>query len=489
MSAAELIFEFVPNGKASGTTVTARLGDDVLLVDKFDVAKQKPRDTFIDSICKGRPGISRADVERLLIRRAAEHATRQATPKEPEGEPGSDELLQRMPEHVRTEARAMLEARDQLGLLGRVYNDIESLGVAGEAELTATLYLIGVSRLLPKPLAAIVQAPSSTGKSYTVDKATSPFPPEAVIRATSLTSNSLYYMPPGSLRHKFVVAGERSRREDDDTAEVTRALREMLSSGRLTKAVPEKRDGCIETIVIEQPGPIAYVETTTLTKIFDEDLNRCLLLNADEREQQTRNIVRRLAGGYSGAVRANTEAIIQKHWALQRMLQQRPVIVPFAEQIAERFPTDRVEARRAFPHLIGMVQACALLHQFQRKLTADAEIVATVADYEMARHLCRGPLARQLGGRLADATLRYHGRLVEWAGNRDKFSTTEAVKHDHASDRAIRGWLHELASVGALEQLTEGKGSRPATWKVIDVDPDVLAAGDCGLPEPTEIQS
>jgi hypothetical protein len=486
MNTAELVFEFVPNGKASGTTVTARLGDDVLHVDRFDVAKQKPRDTFIEFICKDRPGINRADVERVLLQRAAEHAARQATPKEPEGEPGSDELLQRMPEHVRTEARAMLEAKD---LLGRVFNDIAALGVAGEAELVATIYLIGVSRLLPRPLAAIVQAPSSTGKTFAVETTTSPFPPEAVIRATSLTTNALYYMPPGSLRHKFIVAGERSRREDDDTAEVTRALREMLSSGKLTKAVPEKRDGCIETVVIEQAGPIAYVETTTLTRIFDEDLNRSLLLSADEREQQTRNIVRRLAGGYSGAVRADVEAIIQKHWALQRMLQQRPVIVPFAEQIAERFPVDRVEARRAFPHLIGMVQACALLHQFQRKLSAEGEIIAAIGDYEMARHLCRGPLARQLGGRLADATLRYHGRLVEWAGNRDKFSTTEAVKHDHASDRAIRGWLNELASVGAVEQLSEGKGSRPATWRTLAMDPDELAAGDCGLPEPTEIRS
>jgi hypothetical protein len=262
----------------------------------------------------------------------------------------------------------------------------------------------------------------------------------------------------------------------------------MQSSGRLTKAVPQKIDGKITTQVIEQEGPIAYIETTTLSRIFDEDLNRCLLLHADEREQQTRNIVGRLAKGYSGAIRGHSEVIIQRHYALHRMLQQRLVAVPFAEQLADRFPTDRVEARRAFPHLMGMIQACALLHQYQRKLDGDGQVIATTADYEMAWHLCRGPLARLLGGKINDSTIRYHDRLTKWATEVESFTTTEAVKRDRATDRAIRGWLHELTEVGAVEQLTPHKGSRPATWKLIETDNQKVSAGDCGLPEPKELK-
>ena len=186
----ELIFEFSANGKASGTTVTARIGDDVLACDKLDVAKSKSRSEFIDSICKGRPGIQRDDVERVLLAHAAEHAKRHTKPDEKPPQPDANELLQKMPQHVRDEARAMLESPN---LLGRCYQDISSLGVAGEGELVASIYLVGVSRLLPKPLSVIVQAPSSTGKSYTVEKATSPFPPETIIHATSLTANALYY--------------------------------------------------------------------------------------------------------------------------------------------------------------------------------------------------------------------------------------------------------------------------------------------------------
>jgi hypothetical protein len=95
------------------------------------------------------------------------------------------------------------------------------------------------------------------------------------------------------------VAGERSRLEDDDTAEATRALREMLSEGRLSKLLPIKADGQLQTVLVEQDGPIAYIETTTLTKLFNEDANRCILLSSDERPEQTRRILSTLAGVYA----------------------------------------------------------------------------------------------------------------------------------------------------------------------------------------------
>ena len=126
-------------------------------------------------------------------------------------------------------------------------------------------------------MAGIVQAASSSGKSYVIDRVARMFPPENVVRATTMTTQSLYYMEPGSLSHKFGVAGERSRVQNDDTAEATRALREMLSGGQLTKLVPMKLCGEITTQLIQQPGPIAYVESTTLTDIFDEDRNLSLI--------------------------------------------------------------------------------------------------------------------------------------------------------------------------------------------------------------------
>src|SRR5262245_22289512 len=206
-------------------------------------------------------------------------------------------LLAGMPPDVRDEAAARLRSGD---LLKTVMDDIERLGVAGERPLAIALYLTGVSRLLTRPLAVRVKGPSSSGKSYVIRSVSALFPPEVVIHATQMTPQALYHMPPGGLRHRWVVAGERSRREDDDTADATRALREMLSEGRLDNIMPMKVGGEIVTQRIEQEGPIAYVESTTLTAVFDEDENRCLSFFTDEREEQTRRIIDRLAEDHAG---------------------------------------------------------------------------------------------------------------------------------------------------------------------------------------------
>jgi len=140
-------------------------------------------------------------------------------------------------------------------------------------------------------------------------------------------------MPPDSLRHKFIVAGERSRKDDDAVAEATRTLREMISSGRLSKLMPVKVGIELQTVTIEQEGPIAYVESTTMSKVFGEDENRCISLFTDERNEQTRRVMERLARGYAGVgidIDNNANRVTTINHAVQRLLLRKEVLVPFA---------------------------------------------------------------------------------------------------------------------------------------------------------------
>ena len=65
-----------------------------------------------------------------------------------------------------------------------------------------------------------------------------------------MTPQALFHMKPGSLAHRFVVAGERSQLENDERADATRALREEadrvasadLTGGRLYDAEDELGD-------------------------------------------------------------------------------------------------------------------------------------------------------------------------------------------------------------------------------------------------------
>jgi hypothetical protein len=257
------------------------------------------------------------------------------------------------------------------------------------------------------------------------------FPPEVVLNATSLTTNALYYFPPDTLRHRFVVAGERSRVDDDEHAEATRALREMIEGGRLSKGVPVKEGDRMVTRVIEQEGPIAYVETTTRSAIFDEDANRCLLLSTDESVEQTRRIIKATATAAAGRGCADAARVCEVHHAVQRMIPRVEVLVPFAGAVGEHYPARRLESRRDFRHLLQLVRASALLHFAQRERGPNREVVASSSDYEVAVLLASAPLGTAASGVSANTRL-FLDQLRAKFGEQE-FTTTDAKRLPGAS--------------------------------------------------------
>jgi len=301
------------------------------------------------------------------------------------------------------------------------------------------------------------------------------FPPEAVVQATRMKKQALFHAKPGSLSHRLVVAGERSRLENDDTAEATRALREMLSAGRLSKLMPQKLGGEIQTVVIEQEGPIAFLESTTAARIFEEDANRAVLLSTDERRSQTTTILRRLALHASGKVKAEVERVADLHRTAQRLLERREILVPFAERLADLFEVfaERVEVRRAFPMVLSLIQASALLHQRQRKTDQEGRLIAEPADYSVAARLLSGPLARTIGESLSDPARRFLERLLaEVDGPFEPLGIPFDVKAVRARVRAgrstVAGFLSELEDKGFLERVEvapAGRGRPAKAWR------------------------
>jgi DNA-binding transcriptional ArsR family regulator len=307
-----------------------------------------------------------------------------------------------------------------------------------------------------------------------VETVASLFPPEALIHATQMTPQALFHMKPGSLSHRWVVAGERSRLENDDTAEATRALREMLASGRLSKLMPVKIGSGIETQVIEQEGPIAFTETTTLANLFEEDANRCLMLQTDETRAQTRRIITSLAKREAGN-HDDTGRVIRVHHAIQRILPRAVVRVPWSDRLADAFNCDRVEVRRAFPQLLTLVQASALLHYRQRGTGDDGAILADARDYHLARRLIIKPFSQSLGGGLSESACAFLVKLPSG----EEFTSKEMAKALKVSKSAAAGWLSELNDAGAVEMIEQGRGRKAAKWQLTGKTPD---AGEDMLP-------
>ena len=369
-----------------------------------------------------------------------------------------EECLQEMPEELRVKLKDILKSRD---LLPWIAAGIEAVGVAGEHLLALTIYLTGTSRLLEQPLAVIVQGSSASGKSYVIERVARLFPAEAVLMATDITPNALYYLPPGELEHRFVVAGERSRHHNDET---TKALREMISAGQLVKVLTVSDPEGPRAVTVQQQGPIAYAESTTAPEVFEEDANRCLVLQPDERPEQTRRILaasgRHLAGQSSAELR---EQWRQEFHAVHRLLESLPVVIPFSENLACLFPTEPLEVRRTFGQVTSMVQASALLHQFQRLRDESGRIVAQPEDYWLTQVLLQEVLARSLGRKSADALKHFVKRLRDFTGEH----TAKELAHAMIiNERTVREHLQTLLQLGVIEQTAPSRGPIPAKWLI-----------------------
>ena len=347
-------------------------------------------------------------------------------------------------------------------LIDRLLADFDAAGIVGEMDLALAIYLVGVSRLLDHPLAAIVQGPSSAGKSYVIKSVARLFPDEAVVQAHDLTPEALYYGPAGQFVHRFIVAGERRR---GGKVESNKGFREMVSDGRLVKLTPNGR--------VVQDGPISYVESTTMAAddIFPEDLNRVVTLAVDESADQTRRIIQADAAHRAGGDQGRVGAVQDIHHALNRLLQPLPVVNRFAQGAAVNFPTQPIEARRAWGELMAAVEAIALLHQFQRK-REDDRLIAENADLELAWRIF-GPSIKRL---LSDSMPAAATRVWELRGKIGQLVTAEiaeqVVRAAHATDgkgeyarRTIEQALRSLEAHGLVVSEHAARGRQPGIYR------------------------
>jgi hypothetical protein len=459
-----------PQNSKGSREVVAKVGD-LVFHDTLNTNRASARDKFFKSM-KETLNYTDADglkaAEQELYKKAqevdsqAEQAARDeaADVESSVATDPSDRALEETPRGVKSKAKAWLKSPD---LMEELAADLEIIGIVGEKNLALTLYLTGTSRLLERPLSGTVKASSSSGKSHVTEGVTSLMPEECVITATNITAQALYYMPLGSLRHMFVVVGERlhSGGDDADTANATLALRELMSRGRLDKLVPvQSPEGGMITRHIVQEGPIAYLDTTTQQQIFEEDATRMLPLATDESVAQTRDIMSMQAekAKWAGPSPADQEAVRQKHRTAQRLLKQRRVRIPFADKLI--LSASSLIARRAFPQLLGVIEAVALLRQFRKKHHDDGHIVATVEDYRIAYGLMR-PILQRTFAPVGERALG----LMATISNQDlvpqqRFTRADCQKWTGLSATEIRNRINVLVEAGLIEILSGNRGSK-----------------------------
>ncbi|MHA2043536.1 MAG: hypothetical protein ACYSWZ_00380 [Planctomycetota bacterium] len=479
MNDIELVFEPHKSSSPTKGLLMVRQGDEILTTDTLDIANNKRQKEFIRNLIKQCPGLEKfkEQLHKQLLEVIAEQIQKSQENPGPSDITGQDQplnkskaaLVETDPEVVKL-AERLLRSPD---LIQKMVDHAHILGVAGEDQLVIAVYVIGTSRLLTKPLAGLVMGVSSAGKSFVINTVSRLFPNEAVLRAHRITPQALQYLPEGYLIHRFVVAGERSRMRDDAAAEATRALREMISDGRLSTLVTVSHGfGVHQSAHIEQEGPIAYIESTTMgvEDIFNEDRTRFMLLCSDEGIAQSRAVVDKIAQSVSVPADPDTpDSIIALHNTAQRLLRPLDVVIPFAGQLKDCLPLECVEVRRTFGHMMNLIQAVALLHQFQRKQNEAGQIIATPLDYGIVRKYLAEPLATSLGRVLTPGAKL----LLEKVSSMSEYTLAEAEAVVPFKIGTVRSRNRELLAAGQIRQTEQARGQLAAKYVAVE-DPPAL---------------
>ncbi|MBV8478648.1 MAG: hypothetical protein JOZ36_18465 [Acidobacteria bacterium] len=266
-------------------------------------------------------------------------------------------------------------------LLYRFENDVELAGLVGEKKNAKIVLLVAVSAKLQSPLNISVGGTSSAGKNYLTGTVARFIPEQDKKILTGMTPKVLMHSKEDEFQHKAVFIAEY-----EGVAAADYAIRVLQSEREIKwEFVETSKDG-IGRKGNSVKGPAAFIQATTRVTLHPENETRLLFLQMDESAQQTRAINMRQAQEAEKKSVACPADLYTKWHELLRSLQQKPVRIPFATQLAEALP-ERVRSRRDLPKLLGLIEVSAYLHQHRRALDQDGNIVARPEDYYIAKTL------------------------------------------------------------------------------------------------------
>lgn len=341
---------------------------------------------------------------------------------------------------------AALELLKSPALVERVVNDLASCGVVGESTNLLMGYLAATSRKLDKPLAVLIQSSSAAGKSSLMDAVLSLMPEEERIQYSAMTGQSLYYLGETSLQHKILAIAE-----EEGVRQAAYALKLLQSDGELKIASTGKNEQSGELVTREYKvqGPVMLMLTTTAIDVDEELLNRCWVLTVNESREQTQAIhtLQRHNQTLEGLLAESEKGYLtQLHQNAQRLLRPLNVVNPFAHQLT--FLSDKTRTRRDHMKYLTLIQAIALLHQYQRKVKRVEHrgqwleyIDVEKGDIELANRLAHEVLGRTLD-EMPPQTRRLLVLLKHWVAETAAHQAlkVEEVRFSRRDVRASLGW-------------------------------------------------
>jgi hypothetical protein len=415
-------------------------------VDRLDLAEDAQRKRCASSAAL-RTCVSASVIEAHLIqlhdavcalaKKAASPLPRQAAPANAMSE---------------SERAAAMELAQRPDLLDRIVSDLTALYWIGEESQKRFGFLSALSRNLEDSVWLAFSGGISGDCSPGFEAIAAITPPEQCIRVSRLTDNAFYYANSNALQHKLLIIDDASA----IPANVCTSLRILKRRGAISSTRVERDPirGEIRTAFVEVRGPVGVL--TTMGEIIDPQIQPYFhQIVADDSPEHVASVLadrrRRLAG--TGSNIPERERAVARLVNLQRVIEPRPVVIPFAERI-DGFGLSP-PSRGDHDCLLSLIAAHALLYQHQR-LSESGSIIATTEDFAVVAALMNERLAVSAAGigkrahhllstlwsaRVVSFTMEDVSRLIpDWTRHAFRAALDELMELDYVSSpRSGRG--------------------------------------------------
>jgi hypothetical protein len=358
------------------------------------------------------------------------------------------------------EANELSEEERELGLsflkspflFQEVINDMTALGYVGEDVNKLLVWLVGVSRLLPRPLSVFIQSPPSTGKSYLMEILQKLLPEESVEWVTSSSDQAFNYMPEEDFIGKIFMMGEALHNEI-----VEGYIRQMQSENKLSRRVVIKdvKTGEMKTVTLKHIVKLVFMMTSTAMKVNLENLSRCIVVRVDDSKNQTELVLemQRYQESWENYLKEKhvNPGIIKKHISAQRLLKRITIINPFEKYI--KFPSIKPVMRRGQKHFLGLIKSSCIARQMQKSpiekvnpYTNEKEPVyeCDLIDYEAARRLFIEGKLLQMNNELSPKIIELYEEIRKMTRKTGKEKNIKAEEVTFIRQTVIEKKLVEL---------------------------------------------
>ena len=231
------------------------------------------------------------------------------------------------------------ELRRNKNLTKLTHEIFGNLGMIGQQVNATLLFFIFLTRFFKNPLHAIVMGSSGSGKTHLLHGVAATVPKQHIHVTTSLSENTLYYTPKDFLKHKILL------QEDlDGTYDAQLPLRELMSNQCISRfsTKTNSRTGDSKQVYLHAEGPVVIAGATTHDKIFEDNANRCFLIQVEENPKHEAEVLEyqsKVAAGLINFKQQEKDIQLLKAWQL--LIEPMEVLIPFAQKL--ELPPARVQ--------------------------------------------------------------------------------------------------------------------------------------------------